>query len=404
MLTREHVIVVYDGARAIPDRLTQRAHGHYRAYAERMLAAYGTGVGQMRRDLHRRVHAVLAEEPDCPARRIDAFCKLLDDAGRYATDRRGRAADLRMRVFSLAAEHFPLVEQADGLFETDVRKARARIADTLGRSWDQIEADLYADVMAFQRLEAFDGYADADALLARYNVAQIQACLYQADRMTVHATDDFKTILRYAKLARLLHEIRRLGPSRYELRLTGPGSVLRQTRRYGVNLARFLPALVACRGWRAEALLRTPWGGKARLQLDSRDGLRSHLPAPADFDSSVEEGFAAKFGAERDGWVLQREGGILHEGQTAFVPDFLFRHADGTEVLLEIVGFWTPEYLQHKRVTLRRFRRHRILLAVCQGVLREGTRIPEDVIPYKTALKLKPVLEALERVRHDAGP
>jgi len=28
-----------------------------------------------------------------------------------------------------------------------------------------------------------------------------------------------------------------------------------------------------------------------------------------------------------------------------FVPDFTFRHEDGTQACLEIVGFWTPEYL-----------------------------------------------------------
>ena len=54
---------------------------------------------------------------------------------------------------------------------------------------------------------------------------------------------------------------------------------------------------------------------------------------------------ADKFGPTRDGWQLIREGEILHEGQKTFVPDFTFRHEDGTQVFLEIVGFWTPEYL-----------------------------------------------------------
>ena len=37
---------------------------------------------------------------------------------------------------------------------------------------------------------------------------------------------------------------------------------------------------------------------------------------------------------------------FLHRGQKVFVPDFVFRHSDGRTVLIEIVGFWTPEYLQ----------------------------------------------------------
>jgi hypothetical protein len=241
-------------------------------------------------------------------------------------------------------------------------------------------------------------------------VAQLQAALYRAISMTVQATDDFKTILRYAKLARLMHEIRRLHRGKtdggYRIDLSGPASVLSETRRYGVNMARFLPALLACKGWKMEAKLQTPWGGKAKLVLSDGDGLKSHLPPPEEFDSSVEEGFARKWGDEpRDGWTLHREAAIVHHYQTAFVPDFVFRHEDGTDVLFEIVGFWTPEYLDHKREVIRKFRRkHRILLAVREQSLRKGAGIPENMVVYKTALTLGPVLEALSRTRLDTHP
>jgi hypothetical protein len=253
--------------------------------------------------------------------------------------------------------------------------------------------------MAYQLLASFEGYPDGPALLSRYNVAQLQACLYRAESMTVEAAGDFKTILRYAKLARLLHEIRPLGPSRYRITFSGPASILRDTRSYGVNFARFLPALLACRGWTLSAVTQTPWKTKAMLKLRDKDGFKSHLPPADEFDSSVEETFAGKFGPERAGWRLIREGEILHEGQSVFVPDFVFRHTDGTQVLLEIVGFWTPEYLASKRQTLRQFRQHNVLIALPERSVREDAAIGDNVILYKTALKLQPVLEALERCR-----
>ena len=403
MLTSEQAIVVYERGRAIPDRLTRRAHAQYVGYAGKMLAVYRSGVGKARRELHRSIEGILANEADCQSRRIQAFCKLLDDASTFDTDPRGEAAKLRLRVFAMAAAFHPLVERPDQLFESSEAQVKAWVAERLGRPWPTIEAGLYADVVALQRLKAFDGYASADALLNRYNVAQVQACLYRCERMSVQATADFKSILRYAKLARLLHEIRRLGPSRYRIELSGPASLLRQTRRYGVSFARFVPALLACRGWRMEARVQTPWGGTARLVLSSRDGLRSHLPRPEEFDSALEEKFAARFGAERDGWRLLREAEVVHEGQAAFVPDFVFRHEDGTQVLFEIVGFWTPEYLASKRATLRRFRRHRIVIAVAERSLRPGATIPDGVIVYKSALKLGPILDALERIRNERG-
>jgi predicted nuclease of restriction endonuclease-like RecB superfamily len=135
------------------------------------------------------------------------------------------------------------------------------------------------------------------------------------------------------------------------------------------------------------------------LNLSDNDGFTSHLPPPDEFDSSLEESLAKKFGPERDGWQLIREGHILHNHQKTFVPDFTFRLEDGTEIFLEIVGFWTPEYLMQKRRSLQLFRRHRILIAVPDKSLREGTHIGENVLVYKTALKLTSLIEALERIR-----
>src|SRR5437016_3487879 len=115
------------------------------------------------------------------------------------------------------------------------------------------------------------------------------------------------------------------------------------------------------------AVLQTRRAGwLVRLDLSPEDRLHSHLPAPEEFDSRVEEQFARRWGDKRDGWSLQREGEILDQGQKVFVPDFILRHDDGRTVLLEIVGFWTPEYLQAKFQTLQAFQEHRILLAVAQ--------------------------------------
>jgi len=399
MLTSDQSIVEFKAGRPIADRLTQSTHRHYKEYAERMLSIYRNGKGRPRQQLHRQVESLFVDEPDCPVRRIQAFCKLLDDRSVFQADSGGNAAKLRLDVFSKVARFHPLVEKPDRLFEHDETKIKAQLADELGLTWDRIEQGLYADVIAFQRLEQFEEYPNAAALLSRYNVAQLQACLYRAESMTVVATDDLKTILRYAKLARLLHEIARLGPSKYRITFSGPASVLRQTRRYGVNFAKFLPALLACKGWQMTASLETPWNTPARLNLSDNDGFKSHLPSPDEFDSSLERSLAEKFGPTRDGWHLIREGEILHERQRTFVPDFTFRHEDGTQVLLEIVGFWTPEYLAHRRRTLQLFRHHQILIAVPEKSIRDGARIGENVLVYKTTLKLKPLTEAMERIR-----
>ena len=399
MLSSEHAIIEFDGARAHPDRLTRGDHAHYIQFAQKMLVVYGGGAGQTRRELHRSVAGVFANEPDCPVKRIRAFCKLLDDAGEFETDLHGNAAELRLKVFSLAAPHHPLARTGKSLFGTIESEVKAKIAGELGLPWETIEGRLYADVIEYQRLKSFQDCGGAEMLLRHYNVAQAQACLYRAERMVIVARQDFRRLLRHIKFARLMFEIHCMRPSEYRIELAGPSSVLTQTRRYGIQLAQLLPALLACGDWEMEAIVQTPWRGKARFVLKSTDGLRSHLPPLPEFDSGVEAAFAGKFGEKRGGWALLREAAILHEGQVTFVPDFVFRHEDGTEVLFEIVGFWTPQYLEKKREMLRTFGHHRILLAVPEGSLKPDCSSQENVIPYKTVIKVEQTLKVLERIR-----
>jgi predicted nuclease of restriction endonuclease-like RecB superfamily len=360
-----------------------------------MLAAYRAGLGSTRRELHRAIRNILSNEPDCPRQRIAAFCKLLDDAGEFDTDRRGEAAKLRLKVFSLAAKFHPLVIEPDQIFERSERETKTHVAQELGRSWNEIEGALYVDVIDNQPLKSFEGFASPEALLSAYNLAQLQACLYKAQRMSVEVRQDFAAIVRYAKLARLLLEIRHIAPDVYRIDLTGPATVLQETRRYGINFARFVAALVSCRGWKMRAGVATPWNRLAELSVCSEDGYRSHVESPPAFDSEVESFLAGQWGEVRDGWRLIRDAGVLIHGQVTFVPDFLLRHDDGREIHLEIVGFWTPEYLKAKRITIGLFKNHRILLAVPKRTAKVDVSGP-GVVVYGTKLKSEQLLEALK--------
>lgn len=405
MLTADLCIQKFEKGRVMADRLTQTRHAHYVVLAERMLQIYQRGVGRTRQELHRSVEHLLEDEPDCEIRRMRAFCKLLDDAADFDTDRHGRCSALRMEVFSRASSMHPIRQEPGLLVGTLRSNAVADISAAVGRPWPEIEEQLYADVLSFQPLRRFAGYASGAALLSAYNVAQVQACLYRALSMRVEADADFKTVLRGVKLSGLMHTIHQGDCGGYVLELDGPASILRSTSRYGVQLARFLPWLLACQQWTATAKVRTPWNTTATLHLSHKDGLRGANQTAEAFDSKVEEGLARKFADGRDGWTAHREAVVLHEGQHTFIPDFAFRHdEDGLEVLLEIVGFWTPEYLADKRATLQRFGSHRILLAVPEASLKANVSAEDlraaDVIPYKTAIKADAVVEALERVRH----
>ena len=184
----------------------------------------------------------------------------------------------------------------------------------------------------------------------------------------------------------------------------GPTSVLRHTHAYGVDFARFLAALVQAREWSftAEITLRRGWR-PLWFSLSAADGLRSRVPAPALFDSDTESALADKFGAERDGWRLRREGGVIEAGRAILVPDFVFTHADGTEVAFEIAGYWTPEYLADKLGKLAVVRGVNLIVAVPRRLAVRAGRLPATVLPFKRRLLLRDLLPRLEAFRGPAA-
>jgi predicted nuclease of restriction endonuclease-like RecB superfamily len=401
MLTRELAIVSYDRGKVIPDRLTRMSHAAYLPLAKSMLEVYQQGIGKSRQSLHDSIRRLFPETEEYPPRRILAFCKLLDDVSEYDNGDGKKTAELRMSVFRAAAKYHPLVGQRDALFESQESEVKRIIAREHGMDWPELHRRLYADLIEYHRLREFQGFANAPMLLARYNVAQVQVALFDAVQMSILAQSDFKAILRFAKLARLMHRITKRSNG-YLLELDGPASLLQNTHRYGLSMAKFLPGLLSCKGWSMVATIRTRFHQTLRLELDDRCGLTSQATVANAFDSTVEQLFCLKWGeTPREGWTLERETEILHRGQTAFFPDFTFVHESGLRVMMEVIGFWTPEYLAQKSTVLNLFRDQPILLVVAQS-LKEKLAIAEThpMVVYKTSIPIEPVLKALEVIRY----
>jgi hypothetical protein len=84
------------------------------------------------------------------------------------------------------------------------------------------------------------------------------------------------------------------------------------------------------------------------------------------------------------------------------IPDFRLVHPDGRDFLLEIVGYWRPEYLQKKFYQVRRAEARNLILAVSERLNLEKagvkfTELPARLIWFKDRLLAKVVLEVVER-------
>ena len=68
---------------------------------------------------------------------------------------------------------------------------------------------------------------------------------------------------------------------------------------------------------------------------------------------------------------------------------------------MEIIGFWTPEYIDARLKTLDVFRDTPILLAIHESTSHHFAKSAAAalIVTYKTVLLLKPVLEVLASLR-----
>jgi predicted nuclease of restriction endonuclease-like RecB superfamily len=389
MLTKAHRVYRWlrPGSSISSDRLEDDCLPHLEQAIETYRARVGQSLGQVRNAARLVLEGL---RPD----RVEAVVDLLDRQALYEWPRGRVQAERRVRLFETAAREHPVLE---------AERARVLLGEALQpppATAEEAVAGLYADYPEFHRLTAFPADYTAEDLRADYDLAQAQALLYSALRVTVEARTAFKHILQYARLSRLLYRLEPVPGGGYRFTFDGPNSILRRTHAYGVDFAKFLAALVQARDWTltADIALRKDWRPVV-FALSDADGLRSRVPAPALFDSRLEETFARKFGAERDGWRLSRETVVLEAGDTYIVPDFVFTHSDGTEVVLEIVGYWTPEYLREKFAKLARVRSPNLIVAVRKDRALATGRLPAGVLPYSTGIRLGDLLARLEALR-----
>jgi uncharacterized protein len=81
------------------------------------------------------------------------------------------------------------------------------------------------------------------------------------------------------------------------------------------------------------------------------------------------------------------------------IPDFTLRDGSGREIYLEIVGFWTTEYLSRKIAQVRAAHLNNLILAVSKRLsLSEATAKELDVLWFAGKLSVSAVIERADRL------
>jgi uncharacterized protein len=314
---------------------------------------------------------------------------------------------LRQRVFALSAQAAPLPQTAQATL--------TKLADSLTQELDrevlpdQIRAGLYADLAENRILTQFET-PTAQALLHRYNLSQVQGIFYKASHITINAhrndPGEYKLLFRYLKLFGLMAYIEGDADHGFTITIDGPTSLFKPSTRYGLDIAKLIPALLHVTKWSLTAELQirdsyTNTKKTRRFSLNSDCGLVTHYPPGKPYDSMLEESFADRWDALKSEWILEREVDLIPIPGSVMIPDFRLVHPDGRDFLLEIVGYWRPEYLRKKFSQVRQSERDNLILAISERLNLEkaGVKVsdvPAKVIWFKDKLSPKAVLNVLQ--------
>jgi len=297
-----------------------------------------------------------------------------------------------------AAEDVGVVHEAER--ETALAEAAGRFPG--GVSPDDLADALYADRETREVLVDVPDRWTPASLVAQYNLSLAQTALFDATEVRVRCSDPRRLVSAVKRLG-LLYEVVPTDDGR-EVVLTGPDAVFRHTRRYGTRFARVLRTVADTADWRVEATVADR-GTERHLVLTDDDIAVPDADPVTDvsFDSGVEREFAQRFqGLDLD-WTLVREPDVLAAGDRLMVPDFAFEYVHGdARVYFEIMGFWTPEYVEKKLDQLDQTD-ETLLVAVDQslGVGEEIAARDHRVVEYTGSVRVKDVVDALRDLEAD---
>lgn len=336
--------------------------------------------------------------------------KLIRDRCEFEEAAKADPGQLRLEVFILASQTRRESEDEAGFDRTRILE---EVGARHGLSATELDQILYADLKGAHKLIRFD-YLSAPALIARYEVSQVQAVLLKAVRLTltVRSSDPtaYRTLFYRLKFLRLMHVIQPADDGGYTIEIDGPYSLFESVTKYGLQLAMLVPVLEGLSHWRLEADLR--WGKtkkKLRFEVERRGtgrpietttDERAHLP-------DETRALVDSFRSLESPWEVSTAADILDmPGFGLCVPDLVFMHRDSGEVIyLEVMGFWSRQAVWRRVELVEAGLPYKIIFAVShrlrvsEVVLEEQDRACLYV--YKGTISPRTILDRLEKLISD---
>ncbi len=357
-----------------------------------LIEAYKSHIGEKKKVLKSLVAEL--EDKGYEYRFVRALSLLLDRKSTFICHSKVDPVDLRRKIFQ-ATEQFGLPTTSENR-----RKILQIVASKMTLEVEDVEEDFYSDLDGELVLEKFVA-PSASELLGEYNLGLTQTLLFDATELSFTASGNWQDLFHAIKKFGLIYEVYQ--DNGLWVKIDGPGSLFKLTRRYGVGIAKLLPIIVANSEWTVRAKVLWRFTNEiCTLKLDNQKHsslLKKQRLPTLTYDSSIEEDFASKFQALTTGWALKREPEPVTAGKHVIIPDFSLEKA-GIKIYLEIVGFWTEDYLLRKIEKLKQVEVKMLLLVnealACEKLSALEKRPQLDLIYYRDKISLAPILRYLQ--------
>jgi len=360
--------------------------------ANRLIEAYKCYVGEKKKVLTAFVADL--ENQGHEYRFVRALALLLDRKGTFVCNSKISPPNLRKKIFQ-ATEKFGLPtapEKRQQLLEF--------VASQTALTTQQIEEQIYADLDSELILTKFDP-PSALELLQQYNLSLAQTLLFDCTELSFKVSGNWQRLFYSIKKLGLIYQVFR--ENDFLVKIDGPASLFKLTKRYGLNIAKLLPTITANEEWAVNAKILWKYTNEiCDFKMDNTKHsslLRKANLQQVTYDSATEESFDSQFRAVKSGWTLKREPEPVLAGNQVIVPDFSLERA-GLKVYLEIVGFWTEEYLLRKAAKLKQVDVKMILVVndalSCEKLVTLEKRPQLHFIYYHDKISLAPILRYLK--------
>jgi predicted nuclease of restriction endonuclease-like RecB superfamily len=394
-----------EGERILPHYFTVRDEPWLRS----LIDECARFVGRKRSELHERLQEPLAAR--APKAKLRVALQVLDALCRERTVSALPPKEARAAVFREAAA---------------MRAPRAavvtRVAESFGVTAIELESALFADLRGEQRVAALPKSVSPTRLATDANVAIVSSLVRRATHVRISVWGNAAALVRHARLMGLICGLSSAPPralsagpaglvaataSREEaadgvvLEVSGPFSLFRHTEVYGRALASLVPRMAWCNEYELTAACALGRGAQlSTLVLRSGDPIGTGRELVR-HDSLLEARFERDFRRAAPDWDVIREPRPVVSGQALIFPDFelVHRRDKSRRWLLEIVGFWTQQYLTEKLERLRAAGIERLVLCIDQKRHCAEAELPPDarLIRYKTRIDPQAVLAIVTR-------